>query len=73
MTDVILKNAHIITMDTALPFAEAVAISGEKISLVGEYTEVERATGVETRVIDCAGKTVVPGFNDAHLHLFSLM
>lgn len=70
--DVILKNANVITMDAGLPLAEAVAISGDKIGLVGGNIDMEAAIGVGTRVIDCGGKTVVPGFNDAHLHLFSL-
>ena len=72
-SDIILKNANVITMDAGQPSAEAVAVSVEKIILVGENTEVERAIGPGTRIIDCGGRTVVPGFNDAHLHLFSLM
>ncbi|MGD9142569.1 MAG: amidohydrolase family protein, partial [Dehalococcoidia bacterium] len=72
MTDVILKNADIITMDTARPDAEAVAITGDNITSVGSNAEIESAAVVGTKVIDCRGKTVVPGFNDAHLHLFSL-
>lgn len=73
MADVILKNANIITMDAAQPVVEAVAISGEKIALVGGNTDVAIAGGAGTRIIDGGGRTVVPGFNDAHLHLFSLM
>ncbi len=73
MSDVILKNANIITMDAGQPSAEAVVISQNKIILVGSNTDVETATGAGTRIIDCGGRTVVPGFNDAHLHLFSLM
>ncbi len=73
MTDIILKNANIITMDPARPLAEAVAISGDRIALVGMNTDVDM-TGVSgTKIIDGGGRTVVPGFNDAHLHLFSLM
>jgi predicted amidohydrolase YtcJ len=72
-TDVILKNANVITMDAAQPRAEFIAISGDSIFFVGGNNEAERLTGRGTRVIDCAGKTVVPGFNDAHLHLFSII
>jgi len=71
--DVILKNANVITIDAGQPSAEAVAISGEKIIMVGCNADVETAAIAGTRIIDCAGGTVVPGFNDAHLHLFSLM
>lgn len=72
-TDVILKNANVITLDAAQPRAELIAISDDSIFFVGGNSEAERLTGRGTKVIDCAGKTVVPGFNDAHLHLFSLV
>jgi predicted amidohydrolase YtcJ len=72
-TDIILKNANVLTMDAARPKAELVAISDDSIFFVGGNDEADRLTGRSTRIIDCAGRTVVPGFNDAHLHLFSLM
>ncbi len=72
-TDLILKNANVITMDAGRPRAELLAISDDSIFFVGNNTELERLTGRATKVIDCAGRTVVPGFNDAHLHLFSLI
>jgi hypothetical protein len=71
--DIILKNAFIITMDAHRPVAELVAITGDKISFVGGLKDVDPVIGAGTRVIDCQGRTVVPGFNDAHLHLFSLI
>jgi predicted amidohydrolase YtcJ len=73
VTDIILKNASVITMDAACPRAELVAISDDAIFFVGSNNEAARLTGSTTKVIDCAGKTVIPGFNDAHLHLFSLI
>ncbi len=72
-TTIILKNANVITMDATKPRAELVAISDDSIFFVGSNSEAERLTGRFTKVIDCAGKTVVPGFNDTHLHLFSLI
>ncbi len=71
--DIILKNANVITMDAGQPTAELVAITGDKISLVSGNDELESVAGASTRVIDCQGKTVVPGFNDAHCHLFSFI
>ena len=71
--DLILKNANVITMDSRQPTAELVAIKGDKIWLVATNEELESATGVKTKVIDCQGKTVVPGFNDAHCHIFSFI
>jgi predicted amidohydrolase YtcJ len=73
VTDIVLKNASVITMDAARPFAGMVAATGDVISFVGPESELESFAGVGTRVIDCGGRTVAPGFNDAHLHLFSLM
>jgi predicted amidohydrolase YtcJ len=72
-TDIILKNANIITLDAARPKAELLAISDDSIFYVGGNDEAERLTGHSTKVIDGAGRTVLPGFNDAHLHLFSLV
>lgn len=72
-TDIILKNANIITMDASQPKAELLAISDDSIFFVGGNSELERLTGRNTKIIDCEGKTVVPGFNDAHLHLFSFI
>jgi len=71
--DIILKNASIITMDTAQPSAELVAITGDRILMVGGNDALDSVAGAKTKVIDCKGRTVVPGFNDAHLHLFSLI
>jgi len=71
--DLILKNANVVTMNSTQPTAELVAIRGNKILLVAGNEELESVKGARTKVIDCQGKTVVPGFNDAHCHLFSLM
>ncbi len=71
--DIILKNANVITMNARQPVAEVLAITGDKISFIGGFKELDSITGAKTKVIDCHGKTVVPGFNDAHLHLFSLI
>lgn len=71
--DLVLKNAGVITMDPARPRAELVAIRGDKILRVGGNDELEAVSGAKTRVIDCRGKTVVPGFNDAHCHVLSFV
>jgi predicted amidohydrolase YtcJ len=67
--DVILKNANVITVDVGQPGAELVAIKDGKILLVGGSERLEEVRGAKSRVIDCRGRTVVPGFNDAHCHL----
>ncbi len=71
--DLILKNANVITMDPARPTAELVVIKDNKILMVAGNTELEQVRGIKTRVIDCQGKTLVPGFNDAHCHIFSFV
>jgi predicted amidohydrolase YtcJ len=68
--DLILHNTNIITMDAARPSAQLVAVKGDRILLVGDNDRLGEVRGAKTKVIDCAGKTVVPGFNDAHCHLF---
>jgi predicted amidohydrolase YtcJ len=72
-SSLVLKNAKVITGSRARPEAEMVAIDGDTIFHIGSNADAERMTGQETKVIDCEGKTVVPGFNDAHLHLFSVV
>ncbi len=73
VADIILKNARVMTMDAARPVAGLVAVNGDSISFVGSRNELDSVVGVGTRVIDCGGRAVLPGFNDAHLHLFSLV
>ncbi len=49
--------------------AEAFAVRGDRIQAVGTNAEIEKLKGPETRIIDLGGRFVMPGFNDAHLHL----
>ena len=69
--DLIFKNARIITMDKANPKAEAIAISGNHIQAVGSDAQIMALAGPSTRIIDAQGCTLLPGFNEAHMHLFS--
>ncbi|WP_421854954.1 amidohydrolase [Novosphingobium sp.] len=64
----IYKGARIHTLDPAVPFADAIAISGSRIVGVGTWDELKSLATSRTEVIDLAGQAVVPGFNDAHLH-----
>lgn len=65
--DLLLLNGRVQTMDPAQPFAQAVAATGGKITYVGPADCAP--CGPDTRVIDCAGRTVLPGFVESHLHL----
>ncbi len=67
--DLVITNARVFTNDTARPWARAIAIKGERVIAVGDSVAVTAATGSATRVIDAGGRVVVPGFNDAHVHV----
>jgi hypothetical protein len=69
--DLVVVNARIWTVDRARPEAEAVAIAGDRIVAVGTRAEIEKLCRPATRVIDAAGRFVMPGFNDAHVHLMT--
>jgi len=72
-TDLILTNANVITMNPGCPVAELVAVKGNRVLLVGDNDRLGEARGAKSQVIDCQGKTVVPGFNDAHCHIFAFI
>lgn len=67
--DLILIHARVLTMDAANPHAEAVAVAGGKILAIGATAEIAALAGPDTRVIDAAGRSVLPGFVESHLHL----
>ncbi|MDP2919513.1 MAG: amidohydrolase [Dehalococcoidia bacterium] len=71
--DLILKNANVLTIDARQPSAQLVAVKNGRIAFVGGNDALSEWQGAGTKVIDCAGKTVLPGFNDAHCHIFSLI
>jgi predicted amidohydrolase YtcJ len=66
--DLIIRNAKVWTVDKDHPNAQAVAVLGDRIVAVGSAADVEPWRGSTTRVIDAAGKLLVPGFNDSHVH-----
>ena len=66
--DLVLTGGHVHTVDPALPRAEAVAVAGERIVAVGSAADVAAWIGPRTRVVDLAGRLLLPGFQDAHVH-----
>jgi predicted amidohydrolase YtcJ len=66
--DLVLVNARVYTVDESQPWAEAVAVTGERITAVGASADIRRLAGRDTRVLDLDGAFVSPGFNDAHVH-----
>lgn len=68
--DVILSNGKIITVDDRFSIAQAVAIRGDRIVAVGTNQAIVRLAGPNTRRIDLAGRSVIPGLIDNHMHLY---
>jgi predicted amidohydrolase YtcJ len=66
--EMILHNGNIITVNSRQPRAQAVAIAGGRFLAVGTNDEIRPLAGASTVRVDLGGKTVVPGFIDAHSH-----
>jgi predicted amidohydrolase YtcJ len=71
MADLIIFNANIITMDPTCPKVKLVAIRNNRILAVGKNQDLKENKTKTAKIIDCKGKTVLPGFIDAHVHLHS--
>jgi len=71
--DLLLTGGSVITLDDARRVIEpgAVAVSGDRIATVGTVDELSGTSA--SRVVDCAGKVLVPGFVDCHNHLFQTL
>ena len=67
--DLVIRHAKVFTNDTARPWAEAVAIKGERVVAVGDDAAIGALAGASSRVIDAGGRVLVPGFNDARVDL----
>lgn len=66
--DLVITNANIRTMDAKRTVARSLAVMNGRIVAVGSEADTKPLIGTRTRVIDAGGKTVIPGFNDAHVH-----
>jgi len=71
--DLIFKNADVITVDAGCSKADFVAAKGDKIIFTGSKDFLNDFTGPDTKIVNCEGKTLLPGFNDAHCHIFSFL
>jgi predicted amidohydrolase YtcJ len=69
--DLVFRNGPVITVDDALPTADAVSVIGNRIARVGTDAEVRDEIGPDTRVIDLGGRALLPGLNDNHTHPMS--
>jgi len=61
-------NARVWTGDRSRPWADAIAVDGDRIAMVGSSAEVRKAAATGTNVVDARGMMVAPGFIDAHIH-----
>jgi len=71
--DTVMRGGFIYTVDATRSRAEALAISADKISFVGNNEDVTAYIGPQTNVIELNGKMVLPGFHDSHIHPISAM
>lgn len=67
--DLLLLNGRVYTMDGRLPVAQAVAVRAGRILAVGDDAQMRALAGHDTERLDLKGRTVVPAFTDAHIHL----
>jgi predicted amidohydrolase YtcJ len=70
--DAVLFNGTLLTQDPTHPSAEALAISGGRIHAVGARKDIEPLAGPSTERIDLEGGTLLPGFNDSHVHVWKM-
>src|SRR2546425_13001498 len=68
VADTVVTNARIYTVNSKQPWAEALAITGDKILAVGSAKDVAPYRGPATKVIDAGGRLMLPGFTDCHIH-----
>jgi predicted amidohydrolase YtcJ len=64
-----IVNGRVFTGVPATPWAEALTVVDDRIGIVGTTEVVRQLAGASTRVIDAGGRVVIPGINDAHVHI----
>ncbi|WP_129675732.1 amidohydrolase [Candidatus Chloroploca sp. Khr17] len=67
----LVRNARIATLDPARPYAEAMAVVGERIAWLGSDADAATWHGPATKVLDAEGRRILPGLIDSHFHLLS--
>ena len=67
--ETVVVNADIRTMDPLFPRVEALAITNERVSALGDNEAISAMADAKTEIIDAGGRLVLPGFQDTHLHL----
>ena len=67
----VIVNGHVYTADGQGTVAEAVAVRGNRIAAVGTTADISELAGEKTTVVDARGGSVLPGFQDSHIHFLS--
>lgn len=67
--DMVIRHARVYTVDEKHPWAEAVAVRGDRIAWVGSDAESASYIGSATKVVDAGGRLLLPGFIDSHFHV----
>jgi predicted amidohydrolase YtcJ len=70
--DLILTNGRIVTIDSAMPEAQAIAISGDRIQALGTSADIRRYEGPSSKIIDLHGRLATPGLIDGHAHFLGV-
>src|SRR2546421_149933 len=70
--EIIFINGNIYTVNEKQLSAQAIAVKSDRIVFVGTNADAERFRGDQTRIVDLAGKAVMPGFTDSHCHIFGI-
>ncbi len=74
MTNLLIHNANLLSFQEGYNANgnDAIAINGNTIEAIGTYEELKSLIQPETQVIDAGGKTLMPGFNDSHIHIWKV-
>ncbi|HEY8175212.1 MAG TPA: amidohydrolase [Gemmatimonadaceae bacterium] len=70
--DLILFNGDVVTVDSAHPHAQAIAVRGDRILAIGTNAEIERLAGKVTKRVDLNGRLTIPAFIEGHGHYTGL-
>jgi predicted amidohydrolase YtcJ len=66
--DYVFRNGAVYTIDSKKPKAQAIAVTGKKISYVGSNQGIKSLVGKNTKIIDLKGQMLLPGFVESHIH-----
>src|SRR5208282_2648823 len=72
LAEIIYYDGNIVTLNDDQPSAEAVAVKNGEILAVGSKDDIFKLKAEGTRLVDLAGKTLLPGFVDAHGHVYGV-